>query len=943
MENRKIKSKKKNFTNNIDNLSEEERKKAFGGLSQECFFEYDIENDIFQISRDSNFSGIDCLKISHGTEKIRRLERIHEDDIDGFIRYFRSGTMEKYEFRYIKEDGSCIWCLAKGAFIRDDAGKAKVLIGSIEDINQQKVMYQMLVEQALLDPLTKLYSRTKAQGLIEGFLRDEGSFGKHALVLVNIKSFSEINRRLGSTFGDGVIVNIAEKLQEVTRRKDIVARAGGDDFLIFMKDVPSQSILERKIHSLVNLIQGMYAGENLCITCNIGVACFPRDGRNYGMLFRNADCALYKAGKMRGIGYEFYDPAFEGDEYSKRGEYYHEYVVKDYKKNSNGDFSREITDFAVDVMLNSKDVASAIKLLLDKVGKYYKCDNVFVLETDDNRVLHTTYAWSGKEGLNYFNAMQSVDLDELPPLESYFDERGIKIISNTNILRNHPGYAPLINLLNSKALLQCAFYDEGEFRGCVSIGYKKKTHEWIKEEINPLITITKLISVYLLKLKASEKIQSRIERLTNYDSLTGLPTLVKFRKNVEEILKDNPKKEYAIVYLDIDKFKYVNDTLGYDVGDELLRGMAKTVSSNHKDITLVGRISADNFVILMPFKNDDEIRNVLKKLNEQFTERIQSCSLGKSVYLISGVAYLSYGQDVMSVIDNANIARKSIKKSPDITCAFYDDKLNEKVLMELDICNSMEVALERGEFQMYLQPKVDLNNDQIAGAEALTRWIRKDGRFMVPDQFIPLFEKNGFIVQLDFYIYECACKVIKQWMEEGLEPVTISVNVSRVHLNNSDFVEKVMELIERYQTPHKYLEFELTESIFLDNTDMAISTMHELRNRGFKVSIDDFGAGYSSLNLLKDMTSDVLKLDKEFFRKGDMKNEEKIIVSSITNMAKQLKMKVLSEGVETTAQSNFLKTIECDMAQGYLFAKPMPIDDFTMLLRKKKQEEEEKA
>lgn len=943
MENRKNKNKNNDFTNNIDKISEEERKKLLIDLNHECFFEYDIENDIFRISRNSDFSEIESLKISHGTEKIRRLERIHEDDIDGFIRYFRSGATEKYEFRYIKEDGSCIWCLAKGAIIRDDDGKAKALIGSIEDINQQKVMYQMLVEQALLDPLTKLYSRTKAQSLIEGFLRDEGSFGKHALVILNIKSFSEINRRFGNIFGDGVLVNIAEKLQEVTRRKDIVARVGGDDFLIFMKDVPSRSVLERKIHSLVTLIQGMYAGENVCVTCNIGVACFPRDGRNYGTLFRNADCALYKAGKLRGIGYEFYDPAYEGDEYNKRGEFYHEYVIKEYKKDKNGDFSREITDFAVEVMLNSKDVASAIKLILDKVGKYYKCDNVFVLEADDNHVLHTTYAWSGKEGLNYFNAMQSVDLDELPPLESYFDERGIKIISNTNILRNHPGYAPFVNLLHSKALLQCAFYDEGEFRGCVSIGYKKKTHEWIKEEINPLITITKLISVYLLKLKASEKIQSKIERLTNYDSLTGLPTLVKFRKNVEGILEDNPDKEYVIVYLDIDKFKYINDTLGYDVGDELLRGMAKTASSNQEDITLVGRVSSDNFVILMPYKSDEQVRNILKKLNEQFTERIRSCSLGKSVYLISGVAYLSYGQDVTSVIDNANIARKSIKKSPDITCAFYDDKLNEKILLELDICNSMEVALEQNEFQMYLQPKVDLNSDRIAGAEALTRWIRKDGRFMVPDQFIPLFEKNGFIIQLDFYIYECACKVIKEWIEEGLKPVTISVNVSRIHLINSDFVQKVMELIERYQTPHEYIEFELTESIFLDNTDMAIRTMHELRNRGFRVSIDDFGAGYSSLNLLKDMTSDVLKLDKEFFRKGDMKNEEKIIVSSITNMAKQLKMKVLSEGVETTAQSEFLKEIECDMAQGYLFAKPMPIDEFTMLLRKERDNEQEKA
>ena len=289
-----------------------------------------------------------------------------------------------------------------------------------------------------------------------------------------------------------------------------------------------------------------------------------------------------------------------------------------------------------------------------------------------------------------------------------------------------------------------------------------------------------------------------------------------------------------------------------------------------------------------------------------------------------------------AVIDNANLARKHIKKNAENKCCFYDDELEERVKMELDICNSMQQALDDQEFIMYLQPKVDLETNKIVGAEALTRWQRKDGKFMFPDQFIPLFEKNGFIIQLDFYIYECACKAIKKWEELEIEPVTISVNVSRVHLNTDDFVEKVMELVKRYKIKHEYLEFELTESIFLDNTESAISTMHELREKGFYVSIDDFGAGYSSLNLLKDMTTDVLKLDKEFFGGGDMKQEEKIIVSSITNMAKQLKMKVLSEGVETESQSKFLKEIDCDMAQGYLFAKPMPEDEFTSLLQAKK-------
>lgn len=915
-------------------LTVKERREALRSINQECFFEYDIYRDIMWLSRESSYLGTDGVKVSNFSKKLPRTERIYEEDVDALLSYLRDAREERLEFRYIKEDGSYIWCAARGAAIKEADGNTKAIVGSVIDIDQEKHMHEMLVEQALLDPLTKLYSKTKAQNMIESFLRAEGSFGKHALVLVNICGFNEVNKRFGSVFGDSVLVSVAERLKKCFRKKDIVARVGGDDFLILVKDISNQDALLRKMRQIVVMMRDIYGGEDLHLRCNVGASCFPQDGRNFGSLFRHADCALYKAKKSGNEGFELYDSMYQIDEYNKRGEFYHEYVIREDKKNSRGDFSQEITDYAVEIMIESKDVASAIKMLLDKVGKYYKCDTVQVWEKDDNDILHTTYSWNNKEGLNHFNSMQFIDLAELPSVKDYFDQRGLRIFNNTNIMRKHPGYAPFVKMINAKALLQCAFYDGEEFKGCICIGHEKKTYEWMKEEINALLTITKLLSVYLLKLKSSEKIQHRIDYLTNYDSLTKLSSQSKFRKDVAEELEKNPEAAYAVVYLDINKFKYVNDTLGYEAGDDLLREMARTVSGGAFDVLLTGRVSSDNFLLLMTYVSDQQIRDNLSKLNENFINKIKYCSIGKSIYIVSGVARISYGQDVMATIDNANIARKSIKKENDVRCCFYDRALEEKVLLEMDICNSMQQALDDEEFTMYLQPKVNLENQQIVGAEALTRWIRKDGRIMIPDQFIPLFEKNGFIISLDFYIYERACKALRKWMDQGISPVTISVNVSRVHLNTDDFVEKVLKLVETYDIPHEYLEFELTESIFLDNTDIAITTMHQLRNEGFYVSIDDFGAGYSSLNLLKDMTSDVLKLDKEFFRKGDMKKEEKIIVSSITNMAKQLKMKVLSEGVETKAQSEFLKNISCDMAQGYLFAKPMPEEEFMELLIK---------
>lgn len=913
-----------------------EKQNALRNLKQECFFEYDINKDIFWLSRETDELGVNGTKISNFKKKLHRIGRIHEDDMDGCMAYLTGEEGEKFEFRYIKEDGTSLWCMAKGSFIKEENGNLSVLVGCITDIDYERHMREMLVEQALLDPLTKLYSRTKAQGLIENFLRKDGSFGKHAIMLLNIRDFGRINKRYGSLFGDGVLSNIGEKIQRCFRKKDIVCRVGGDDFLILIKDISGGEALQRKISQVREVLKNTFVGENLGLACDIGISCFPDDGNDYGTLFRNADIAMFVSSKSSESGNEIYDSTCKLDGYEKKGEYYHDYVIRERNKEGDGKFSREITDFAVDIMLDSKDVASAIKILLEKIGKYYQCDDVIILEKDDEQLLHTTYSWNKKEGLNHFNSMHFIDLKELSSLETYFDERGLRVFNNTNIMRKHPGHNAFMTMINARALLQCAFWDNSEFKGCICIGHKKKVHEWTTEEKDTLLTITKLISVYLLKLRTSEKIQTRISYLKNYDSLTKLPTMYKFRNDVAEILEKNKENKYAIVYMDINKFKYINDTLGYEAGDDLLREISHTLSTETLDILLMARVSSDNFVLLMKYESEQQIKKNLAELNEKFLEKINFCSVGKSTYLVCGVAAICYGKDVTAVIDNANLARKHIKKNAENKCCFYDDELEERVKMELDICNSMQQALDDHEFIMYLQPKVDLETNKIVGAEALTRWQRKDGKFMFPDQFIPLFEKNGFIIQLDFYIYECACKAIKKWEELEIEPVTISVNVSRVHLNTDDFVEKVMELVKRYKIKHEYLEFELTESIFLDNTESAISTMHELREKGFYVSIDDFGAGYSSLNLLKDMTTDVLKLDKEFFGGGDMKQEEKIIVSSITNMAKQLKMKVLSEGVETESQSKFLKEIDCDMAQGYLFAKPMPEDEFTSLLQAKK-------
>lgn len=907
--------------------------------NSDCFFEYDIESDTITFTQNKTFLEWSGLTIKNCTEECTKLGLVHQDDQDDFCKFLNAGNQRILEFRYRKEDGIYIWCLAKSAVIKGEDGKPNTVLGIINDINQQNEENFLKSNEEMIDPLTQLYSRKSAEEFIKEYLQKDGKLGKHALLIVDVKGFQNINKRLGHVFGDGVLSNIAQAIKWTFQKSDIIARIGGDDFLIFIKNMDNIEMLQEKVALLQKLFENTYAGElhEIKISCNIGIATYPKDGSLFENLFKNADSALFAAKQKEEGNCAFYDPFSMEIKNVEKDQYYHSYEIERRKIYTNGNFFREITNFALHIMSETKDVGSAIKLLLDKVGKYYQCEHVYILERNKENKLIPSYWWHKDGGLGSSKHFIEIDLNESVGMEdAHFDEDGIFKVDNTALYDGEEKIKKIIALMEAKAVLQCAFYEEGIYKGCVCIGDSEAVHYWKQEEIGTLITITKIISFYLLKLKVSEKMKEKMDMIENFDGLTGLPTLYKFKMQVNEILRQYPERDFAVLYLDFNKFKYINDTLGYKEGDRLLQEFSKVLMEENWGIVSAARVSADNFIVLMPYVNDDIIKNIIQKLNTRFQFKVKGSSIGSSVYIVSGACVVRRDRDIMDSIDNANVARKYAKSASKTVCRFYDSKMEERIKLELDICNSMEQALKDEEFLVYLQPKVGLKDSRIVGAEALTRWRRSNHIMMPPNSFIPLFERNGFIVKLDFYVYRKVCEMLRKWLDRGGPVVPISVNVSRVHMNYDDFVKRVQDLVASYRIPAKLLEFELTESIFLDSTEVALSTMKELRNLGFGVSIDDFGAGFSSLNLLKDMTTDVLKLDKEFLRDGEMKKEEKIIVSSIINMAKQLSMKVLSEGVETEMQSEFLKNISCDMAQGYLFAKPMPIEQFEVLLQKEK-------
>ncbi len=888
-----------------------------------CFFEYNLEADRLSFSNNMVIPELSGKVIEHSTFQMSHI--IVDRDVPIVIEFLHFAGESPIEFRIKGFVQNAIWCQARGTAIKDSKGNIVSFVGYVRNIDEEKRTKEEQTARSRMDSLTGVWNRLAVKEIINGILHTSDSDEYHALLILDLEDFNTLIQRLGFLFGNVVLNNIAVNLKKQLSERDVIGRVGGDEFVIFLSNVESKSDVEEKARLLRRAVKETYIGEKLDIeiSCNIGSCVFPQHGTRYVELFTKADMALYEAKQKKQYFSMYHRSNLELPALPEGQLYYNYYDTSELDSYAKNQKNMDLVHFAMELLSNTKDVGSAVNMLLDKIGRKFYVNNVMVVEQEKEKIV-VSYSWNCKEGLGKGKALKSY-VDNL-----FFLAQKVASGKKNCFTELDIG----IRVPKGKTMLMCGFYDEEKLKGYVYMERKGDCCRWSEQEVESFLFITKIISFYLLKLRNSERITEKMEMAKNFDTLTGMPTIHKFLKDANILVQAYANTNFAIASLDLKNFKYINDSLGYDVGDQLLKELAQYLRDTSLGKQICARISADNFVALIPYVNKEKLMEHVTGLTETFAENQNQKNVALNIGLSVGIYMLKDKEkDFMAAIDNANIARKLVKNSSVDSCAFFDDNMEQELRKEQMIISNMHSALDNEEFQVYLQPKVELITGKISGAEALVRWRRGDGSMLSPNDFIPIFEKNGFVIKLDFYIYEQVCKLLQRWRKEGKKIVPISVNVSRVHLYHDDFLEKIMDLIHNYQVEPWMIEFELTESIFLNNTVTAIAVMKELRKQGFCVSIDDFGAGYSSLNLLKDMRTDVLKLDKEFFRAGEMRDEERIIVSSIISMAKQLNMKVLSEGVETQMQSDFLKKVECDMAQGYLYAKPLPIVEFEKLLQ----------
>lgn len=418
-----------------------------------------------------------------------------------------------------------------------------------------------------------------------------------------------------------------------------------------------------------------------------------------------------------------------------------------------------------------------------------------------------------------------------------------------------------------------------------------------------------------------------------YDNLTGLFNHSTFCQHVQENLDTYPREPFEIMALDIARFKVINDLFGEDTGDSILCYLAGFFKETHLPQSVFGRLHSDIFLLFYPAKNRNRDRFIktLKVLAASFTLGYR-ITLRFGVYIVGDQRQAKARLPVTTMIDRAVMALSKAKRSGILDYAEYSESMRRKIVTEQSIINEMNEALANRHFVIYLQPKYDAATETIVGAEALVRWIHPRQGMIPPADFIPIFEHNGFIFQLDQYIWEETCRLLRRWLDEGKSPLPISVNVSRVDFYSPQLVNILNTLVKKYGIPPHLLELELTESAYTDSPQQIIAVTKELQKNGFRILMDDFGSGYSSLNMLKDLPVDVLKIDLKFLDQQDTTGRGGNILNSIVRMAKWMRMPVIVEGVETREQVNFLRTIGCEFTQGYFFAQPMPVPDYERLM-----------
>lgn len=472
-------------------------------------------------------------------------------------------------------------------------------------------------------------------------------------------------------------------------------------------------------------------------------------------------------------------------------------------------------------------------------------------------------------------------------------------------------------------------YSNGK-TGCIDVGSVEQGKQWRTEEIGTICELSRVVAVFVTLREKMQEDQQAIHKLKNRDRLTGLYNMEAFRIKLVQLLEaeENPQENtYALTMVDVNNFSYVNENFGAEMGDSILKEFSRLLE--RKKVMAACRMYSDYFLVLSRGKSQQEIRRRVKEGNEEFEAKLQERYPAGGMKLSAGICFLSGKSSFETILESANLARKYAKEHNITSGVVYIEKMRQTRDEQVLIATRFHAAIQRGEFEMFLQPKFRLKENTIYGAEALARWHFGEDGYLQPNRFVPALELMGYIKDLDFFILEQLLKYMTKWKKSGKSLFTISTNFSRKHFENGGeaFLQRMHETMDKYDIDPSYIEVEVTESVMTEKLEDLKHCMIELAQMGFRIAIDDFGTGYSSLSVLYEIPANVVKIDKSFTDKVMVDNKGEF-VSQMGKFIRAAKEEIVVEGIETEEQRQFLESHGFEYGQGYLFDRPIPADEF---------------
>lgn len=680
-------------------IKEKEYLMQMKSLKKDVVFEYSITSDEIELSTESDKASVHRYFIDNYEDLMINHGKIYADDIKIFQQFCKElKCIKKYiqlEFRVQQENGAYHWMSVQGKRIFDQKGKPIRVLGTIENIHERKLKELKLIEQTKKDSLTQLYNKKTAKKLIEDYLA-AGSRKSAVFAVIDLDNFKNINDRMGHLYGDQVLLTIAQAIQSEISDLDIASRFGGDEFIVFLKELDSLEQAEIRVERLCSRIREAFSKElsGKKITCSIGAAVTPDDGKVLSELFMKADKAMYYAKQQGRDCYKFF---------CKENETFFNQYEKNFYHPGNSlneerlDLKKNIIWFAFELLEDMCDIRETLDTLISNVGVSFGLNRVLLVE-DENEgdSLELRYDWHCNcEKIQKKNAGR-FSREEWEDLNNQFDKNHIYVCPDVENFQGSERLKNILRELSVKSVLICRVKRKNQKYGYACFADCMTKRIWTKEEARNFQMLTRVMCSYIENDNAYKESEKRVKQLTWYDSLTGLLKYDKFREETEKFLKNGSgDKNYAFVCSDFNNFKYVNNAYGFKTGDEILKTFGDFVITNNKLAVMGCRDYADKFIALVEFEDEKKLAEQVCTYNRIFSDRQNQKYPGSNMGIYSG-AYILNGSnnDIKVAIDNANIARKTLKAEKMPGFVIFNSEMEQKIKEELDFINSFKKAIE---------------------------------------------------------------------------------------------------------------------------------------------------------------------------------------------------------------------------------------------------------